>query len=49
MSVIIPLGTFERLILTQALPTEDRNFTPWLAETSNIKLLSEPLRMRNQR
>jgi hypothetical protein len=27
MSAIIPLGSFERVTLTQAWPTEDRNFT----------------------
>jgi hypothetical protein len=43
MSAIIPLGIFERVTLTQAWPTEDRNFTPWLAEVANIKLLGQAL------
>ncbi len=45
MSAIIPLGTFERVTLTQAWPTEDRNFTPWLAEATNIRLLGQALDM----
>jgi hypothetical protein len=45
MSAIISLGSFERVTLTQAWPTEDRNFTPWLAEAANIKLLGEALDM----
>jgi hypothetical protein len=45
MSAIIQLGNFERVTLTQAWPTEDRNFTPWLAEAANIKLLGDALDM----
>jgi hypothetical protein len=36
MSTIIPLGSFERVTLTQACPTEDRNFTPWHAEEDSF-------------
>jgi hypothetical protein len=43
LSAIIHLGSFERVTVTQAWPTEDRNFTPWLAEAANIKLLGEVL------
>ena len=45
MSAIIPLGSFDRVTLTEAWPTEDGNFTPWLAEPGNIKLLGEALDM----
>src|SRR4029077_8177110 len=41
----IPLGSFDRVTLTEAWPTEDGNFTPWLAEPGNIKLLGEALDM----
>ena len=43
MTAIIPLGIFERVSLKNAWPTEDGNFTPWLAEPSNIKLLGDEL------
>jgi hypothetical protein len=43
MSSIIALGTFERVPLRDAWPTEDGNFTPWLAETPNVSLLGEAL------
>lgn len=45
MSAIISLGKFERVELTDAWPTEDGNFTPWLAEQSNIKLLGDAIGM----
>jgi hypothetical protein len=45
VSAIIPLGSFDRVTLTEAWPTEDGNFTPWLAEPGNIKLLGEALDM----
>lgn len=45
MNSIIPLGTFEKVPLRSAWPTEDGNFTPWLAEEGNIKLLGEALSM----
>lgn len=43
MSSIIPLGVFEKITLTQAWPTEDRSFTPWLAEPLNIAQLGATL------
>jgi hypothetical protein len=45
MSAVIPLGKFERVALKDAWPTEDGNFTPWLAEEGNIALLGEALGM----
>ena len=45
MTAIIPLGRFERVLLKNAWPTEDGNFTPWLAEEKNIALLGEALDM----
>lgn len=39
MTAIIPLGRFERVALRDAWPTEDENFTPWLAHPDNIRLL----------
>jgi hypothetical protein len=43
VSSIIPLGIFARVPLTQAWPTEDGNFTPWLASEPNIKGLGDAL------
>jgi hypothetical protein len=43
MTAVIALGKFERVALKEAWPTEDGNFTPWLADAANIKLLSEAL------
>lgn len=43
MSSVIELGTFERVELRKAWPTEDGNFTPWLAEQANIELLGAEL------
>ena len=45
MSAVIPLGTFEKVSLRTAWPTEDGNFTPWLAEPANIDLLGKALKM----
>ena len=45
MTAIIPLGTFERVSLVEAWPTEDGNFTPWLAEPNAIALLGNVLDM----
>jgi len=45
MSAIIPLGRFSKVALTTAWPTEAANFTPWLAESTNIALLSDALGM----
>ncbi|MDR3416598.1 MAG: DUF4268 domain-containing protein [Nevskia sp.] len=45
MSSVIPLGTFEKVPLRTAWPTEDGNFTPWLAEATNIALLGGALGM----
>lgn len=43
MSSVIPLGTFTRVALREAWPTEDGNFTPWLAQKDAIKILGETL------
>jgi len=43
VSTIIPLGKFERVPLRDAWPTEDGNFTPWLAQQESIALLGETL------
>jgi hypothetical protein len=43
MTAIIPLGTFMRAELKEAWPTEDGNFTPWLAQAENISLLGDAL------
>ena len=43
MPAVIPLGTFERVPLREAWPTEDGNFTPWLAQPENVALLGEAL------
>jgi hypothetical protein len=45
MTAIIPLGTFERVPLREAWPTEDGNFTPWLALAENISLLGDALKL----
>jgi hypothetical protein len=45
MSAVIPLGRFSKAALTTAWPTEDGNFTPWLAEPANIALLGDALGM----
>ena len=39
MTAIISLGTFVRVPLLEAWPTEDGNFTPWLAGAQAIALL----------
>lgn len=43
MAAIIPLGVFERVAVKHAWPTEDGNFTPWLAEPANIAALGAAL------
>jgi len=43
MSAVIPLGKFERVAIRDVWPTEDGNFTPWLAEAPNIALLGNAL------
>jgi hypothetical protein len=48
MTAVIPLGTFTQVLLREAWPTEDANFTPWLAEPTNIALLGDALRMELQ-
>jgi hypothetical protein len=45
MTAVIPLGTFTQASLREAWPTEDSNFTPWLAEPTNIALLGKALNM----
>jgi hypothetical protein len=42
MATVVELGTFERVPIRTAWPTEDDNFTPWLAQHDSVKLLSEP-------
>jgi hypothetical protein len=44
MTTIIPLGTFERVALKDAWPTEAGHFTRWLAESA-ITLLGDALGM----
>jgi hypothetical protein len=39
------LGRFEPVSLRSVWPTEDGDFTPWLAEKDSIKLLSEVLKL----
>ena len=43
MTSMIPLGKFERVDLKEAWPTEDGNFTPWLAQGESISLLGEAM------
>ena len=43
MTAVIPLGDFERVPLRDAWPTEDGNFTPWLAQPEAIALLGQAL------
>lgn len=45
MKSVIELGQFVKVALTDAWPTEDGNFTPWLAEKPAIALLSDTLGM----
>jgi hypothetical protein len=45
MIAVIPLGTFNQVVLTEAWPHEDENFTPWLAQPENIELLGKALNM----
>ncbi|MBG0810807.1 DUF4268 domain-containing protein [Methylosinus sp. H3A] len=45
MNSIVTLGKFDRVPLTKAWPTEDGNFTPWLAEPAVIALLGDALGM----
>jgi hypothetical protein len=45
MTAMIPLGTFEKALVKEAWPSEDENFTPWLATPEAIKILGEALNM----
>ena len=45
MTAVIALGAFERVPLREAWPTEDGNFTPWLAQTEAMALLGETLNL----
>jgi len=45
MKVVIPLGTFEQVPLREAWPSEDENFTPWLAQAEIIPLLGKALNL----
>ena len=40
---IVDLGRLEKISLRQAWPDEAQNFTPWLAEDTNLSLLGETL------
>jgi Domain of unknown function (DUF4268) len=40
---IVELGRLERVALREAWPDEARNFTPWLADDTNLGLLGEAL------
>ena len=43
MTAVISLGRLERVALRQAWPNEASNFTPWLAEESNLAQLGEAI------
>lgn len=43
MTSIVPLGRLESVPLRSAWPDEARNFTPWLAEDTNLAFLAETL------
>jgi hypothetical protein len=45
MAAVIALGTFEQVHLREAWPTEDGNFTPWLAQAEIIPLLGKALNL----
>jgi hypothetical protein len=45
MTAVIALGKFEPVALREAWPTEDDNFTPWLANGESIGLLGDALNM----
>jgi hypothetical protein len=45
MTAVVALGKFERVPLTKAWPSEDDNFTPWLAEPATIAMLGDALGM----
>ena len=39
------LDELEKVDLRDVWPLEDRNFTPWLAEEENLKLLGDTLQL----
>jgi hypothetical protein len=43
MTAVIPLGTFVRVSLREAWPSESGNFTHWLAKSENLTLLAATL------
>jgi hypothetical protein len=43
VSSVVPLGRLEKVALRQAWPDERSNFTPWLAQESNLAQLGEGL------
>ena len=43
MTAIIELSKLKKVELREVWPTEDKNFTPWLAEEENLSLLGETL------
>jgi hypothetical protein len=45
MTSIIPLSTIQRVPLKEAWPTEDGNFTPWLAQANSISVLGDALNL----
>lgn len=45
MASIIGLGTFTKVDLKEAWPTENGNFTPWLAQKDSIILLGDALNL----
>lgn len=45
MTAVIPLGRFDQKPLRDAWPNEASNFTPWLAEPENLKLLGQALEL----
>jgi hypothetical protein len=43
MTAIIPLGSFVKVSVRDAWPSESGNFTPWLASSANLTLLADVL------
>lgn len=43
MVAIIPLGSFAKVSVREAWPSESGNFTPWLASSENLALLADVL------
>jgi hypothetical protein len=47
-TTVVNLGRLEKISLRQAWPDEAQNFTPWLAEDTNLALLGETLGIQLQ-